>query len=207
MQASSRFLFLPLSSCTTAMCLIAVSVLGLDDSFSKRQHLFCIKCAAWFLKVVSLFSFSDLQYNLTSDLLHKPSFPPRFYFHGNGSSNITNERVRARQGHLTCVAHVAYQRVIYSPTVYFGHINIWCTDWINSSNVKMFFFPPTERCEGHFYSGSVCGFLQSQGDKQPQSLFHILPSVKTHSAAERRTPQHHHQPGTKLAYKDPANNS
>eukprot|EP00064_Thunnus_orientalis_P017274 superscaffoldBa00003626_g17354 len=31
----------------------------------------------------------DLQYNLTSDLLHKPSFPHRFYFHGNGSSNIT----------------------------------------------------------------------------------------------------------------------
>lgn len=120
MQPSSRFLFLPLSSSTTAMCLIAVSVLGLDDSFSKWQHLFCIKCTAWFLKVVSLFSFSDLQYNLTSDLLHKPSFPPRFYFHGNGSSNITNERVRARQGHLTCVAHVAYQRVIYSPTVYLG---------------------------------------------------------------------------------------
>lgn len=142
MQPSSRFLFLPLSSSTTAMCLIAVSVLGLDDSFSKWQHLFCIKCTAWFLKVVSLFSFSDLQYNLTSDLLHKPSFPPRFYFHGNGSSNITNERVRARQGHLTCVAHVAYQRVIYSPTVYFGHITIWCTDWINSSDAKMFIFPP-----------------------------------------------------------------
>lgn len=131
MQTFSRFLFLPLSSCTTAMCLIAVSVLGLDDSFSKWQHLFCIKCTAWFLKVVSLFSFSDLQYNLTSDLLHKPSFPPRFYFHSNGSSNITNERVRARQGHLTCVAHVAYQRVIYSPT-----------DWINSSDAKMFVFPP-----------------------------------------------------------------
>ncbi|KAF0026710.1 hypothetical protein F2P81_021447 [Scophthalmus maximus] len=31
----------------------------------------------------------DLQYNLTSDLLHKPSFPHRFYFHGNGSSNST----------------------------------------------------------------------------------------------------------------------
>ncbi|XP_008326427.1 integrin alpha-4 [Cynoglossus semilaevis] len=52
----------------------------------------------------------DLQYNLTSDLLHKPSFPHRFYFHGNGSSNSTRGHVRARQGHLTCTTHVAYQR-------------------------------------------------------------------------------------------------
>uniref|UniRef100_A0A665WD50 Integrin alpha 4 n=1 Tax=Echeneis naucrates TaxID=173247 RepID=A0A665WD50_ECHNA len=38
----------------------------------------------------------DLQYNLTSDLLHKPSFPHRFYFHGrNGSSNSTRGHVRA----------------------------------------------------------------------------------------------------------------
>ncbi|XP_070771040.1 integrin alpha-4 [Enoplosus armatus] len=52
----------------------------------------------------------DLQYNLTSDLLHKPSFPHRFYFHGNGSSNSTRGRVRARHGQLTCATHVAYQR-------------------------------------------------------------------------------------------------
>ncbi|CAJ1079805.1 integrin alpha-4 [Xyrichtys novacula] len=52
----------------------------------------------------------DLQYNLTSDLLHKPSFPHRFYFHGNGSSNSTRGRVRARQGQVTCATHVAYQR-------------------------------------------------------------------------------------------------
>lgn len=52
----------------------------------------------------------DLQYNLTSDLLHKPSFPHRFYFHGNGSSNSTRGRVRARLGQLTCTTHVAYQR-------------------------------------------------------------------------------------------------
>ncbi|KAM3608330.1 uncharacterized protein V6R79_023077 [Siganus canaliculatus] len=52
----------------------------------------------------------DLQYNLTSDLLHKPSFPHRFYFHGNGSSNSTRGRVRARPGQLTCATHVAYQR-------------------------------------------------------------------------------------------------
>ncbi|KAM9342286.1 integrin alpha-4 [Pholidichthys leucotaenia] len=50
----------------------------------------------------------DLQYNLTADLLHKPSFPHRFYFHGNGSSNSTRGRVRAR--HLTCNTHVAHQR-------------------------------------------------------------------------------------------------
>ncbi|XP_041857597.1 integrin alpha-4 isoform X2 [Melanotaenia boesemani] len=61
----------------------------------------------------------DLQYNLTSDVLHKPSFPHRFYFHGNGSSNSTRGRVRARHGHLTCATHVAYQRKdvkdIYTP--------------------------------------------------------------------------------------------
>ncbi|KAK2840066.1 hypothetical protein Q5P01_013806 [Channa striata] len=52
----------------------------------------------------------DLQYNVTSDLLHKPSFPHRFYFHGNGSSNSTKGRVRAHQGVLTCSSHVVYQR-------------------------------------------------------------------------------------------------
>lgn len=57
------------------------------------------------------FSSSELQYNLTSDLLHKPSFPHRFYFHGNGSSNSTRGRVRARVGQRTCNTHVAFQRV------------------------------------------------------------------------------------------------
>uniref|UniRef100_A0A665WCL6 Integrin alpha 4 n=1 Tax=Echeneis naucrates TaxID=173247 RepID=A0A665WCL6_ECHNA len=53
----------------------------------------------------------DLQYNLTSDLLHKPSFPHRFYFHGrNGSSNSTRGHVRARHGHVTCKPHLVYQR-------------------------------------------------------------------------------------------------
>ncbi|KAK5860942.1 hypothetical protein PBY51_022381 [Eleginops maclovinus] len=52
----------------------------------------------------------ELQYNLTSDLLHKPSFPHRFYFHGNGSSNTTRGRVKARHGQPTCLTHVAYQR-------------------------------------------------------------------------------------------------
>uniref|UniRef100_A0A3B4ZUC7 Integrin subunit alpha 4 n=1 Tax=Stegastes partitus TaxID=144197 RepID=A0A3B4ZUC7_9TELE len=52
----------------------------------------------------------DLQYNLTADLLHKPTFPHRFYFHGNGSSNSTKGHLRARQGHLMCKTHVAYQR-------------------------------------------------------------------------------------------------
>uniref|UniRef100_A0AAX7U6T4 Integrin alpha-2 domain-containing protein n=1 Tax=Astatotilapia calliptera TaxID=8154 RepID=A0AAX7U6T4_ASTCA len=93
--------------------------------------------------VVSLFSFSDLQYNLTSDLLHKPSFPPRFYFHGNGSSNITNERVRARQGHLTCVAHVAYQRKdvrdIFTPVQFVVSYSLRET---NSRRASSTSFPP-----------------------------------------------------------------
>ncbi|XP_060909123.1 integrin alpha-4 [Labrus mixtus] len=52
----------------------------------------------------------DLQYNLISDLLHKPSFPHRFYFHSNGSSNSTRGRVRARLGQVNCATHVAYLR-------------------------------------------------------------------------------------------------
>ncbi|KAM4731572.1 integrin alpha-4 isoform 2-T2 [Anableps anableps] len=61
----------------------------------------------------------ELQYNLTSDLLHKPSFPHRFYFHGNGSSNSTRGHVKTRHGHPSCATHVAYQRKdikdIYTP--------------------------------------------------------------------------------------------
>ncbi|XP_019727494.1 integrin alpha-4 isoform X2 [Hippocampus comes] len=52
----------------------------------------------------------DLQYDLTSDLLHQPSFPHRFYFHGNGSSNSTRARVRVRLGQLGCTNHVAYRK-------------------------------------------------------------------------------------------------
>nr|XP_046259995.1 integrin alpha-4 [Scatophagus argus] len=64
----------------------------------------------------------DLQYNMTADLLHKPSFPHRFHFHGNGSSNSTRGHVRARPGQLTCATHVAYQRKdvrdIFTPIVF-----------------------------------------------------------------------------------------
>uniref|UniRef100_A0A3Q2VM08 Integrin alpha 4 n=1 Tax=Haplochromis burtoni TaxID=8153 RepID=A0A3Q2VM08_HAPBU len=96
----------------------------------------------------------DLQYNLTSDLLHKPSFPPRFYFHGNGSSNITNERVRARQGHLTCVAHVAYQRKdvrdIFTPVQFVVSYSLRET---NSRRASSTSFPPLkpilQRSAGH----------------------------------------------------------
>ncbi|XP_029936371.1 integrin alpha-4 [Myripristis murdjan] len=52
----------------------------------------------------------DLQYNLTSDLLHKPFFPHRFYFHGNGTSNRTRGRVRAQRDQLTCKTHLAFMR-------------------------------------------------------------------------------------------------
>lgn len=52
----------------------------------------------------------DLQYNVTADLLHKPSFPHRFYFHGNGSSNSTKGRVRVRLGQRICNTHLAFLR-------------------------------------------------------------------------------------------------
>uniref|UniRef100_A0A8C7Z8W8 Integrin alpha 4 n=1 Tax=Oryzias sinensis TaxID=183150 RepID=A0A8C7Z8W8_9TELE len=60
-----------------------------------------------------------LKYNLTSDLIHKSSFPHRFYFHGNGSLNSTKGDVKTRHGRLTCTTHIAYQRRdvkdIYTP--------------------------------------------------------------------------------------------
>uniref|UniRef100_A0A3B4BI70 Uncharacterized protein n=1 Tax=Periophthalmus magnuspinnatus TaxID=409849 RepID=A0A3B4BI70_9GOBI len=64
----------------------------------------------------------DLLYNVTSDLLHKPSFPHRFYFHGNGSSNSTRGRVRARLGQPTCNTHLAFLRVSSAPTHFFTFI-------------------------------------------------------------------------------------
>ncbi|KAJ0070616.1 hypothetical protein NL108_016900, partial [Boleophthalmus pectinirostris] len=64
----------------------------------------------------------DLLYNVTSDLLHKPSFPHRFYFHGNGSSNSTRGRVRARLGQRTCNTHLAFLRKpvrdIFTPVLF-----------------------------------------------------------------------------------------
>lgn len=70
-------------------------------------------------------SSSDLQYNLTADLLHKPSFPHRFYFHYNGTSNSTRGRVRARPGQITCSTHVAYQKVTnWPPQIILGRY-VW----------------------------------------------------------------------------------
>uniref|UniRef100_H2M4J5 Integrin subunit alpha 4 n=1 Tax=Oryzias latipes TaxID=8090 RepID=H2M4J5_ORYLA len=64
-------------------------------------------------------SIGILKYNLTSDLIHKSSFPHRFYFHGNGSLNSTKGDVKTRHGRLTCTTHIAYQRRdvkdIYTP--------------------------------------------------------------------------------------------
>ncbi|KAL0963711.1 hypothetical protein UPYG_G00309870 [Umbra pygmaea] len=52
----------------------------------------------------------ELQYNLTADTHHKDNFPSRFYFHGNGTSNTTTGRVKARHDQLTCVTHQAFMR-------------------------------------------------------------------------------------------------
>ncbi|XP_069563018.1 integrin alpha-4 [Brachyistius frenatus] len=85
----------------------------------------------------------ELQYNLTSDLLHKPSFPHRFYFHGNGSSNSTRGRVRARHGHVTCTTHVAYQRKdvrdIFTPVQFEVSYSLRETSSVRASSKS---FPP-----------------------------------------------------------------
>ncbi|KAK6315274.1 hypothetical protein J4Q44_G00148030 [Coregonus suidteri] len=52
----------------------------------------------------------ELQYNLTADTHHKESFPSRFHFHGNGTSNATTGQVKARHDQLTCVTHQAFMR-------------------------------------------------------------------------------------------------
>uniref|UniRef100_A0A674F4L6 Integrin subunit alpha 4 n=1 Tax=Salmo trutta TaxID=8032 RepID=A0A674F4L6_SALTR len=52
----------------------------------------------------------ELQYNLTADTHHKESFPSRFHFHGNGTSNVTTGQVKARHDQLTCVTHQAFMR-------------------------------------------------------------------------------------------------
>ncbi|XP_066515112.1 integrin alpha-4 [Hoplias malabaricus] len=52
----------------------------------------------------------ELNYNLTADVKHKETFPARFYFPGNGTSNITAGRVKAKHDVLTCSTHQAFMR-------------------------------------------------------------------------------------------------
>ncbi|KAI4881006.1 hypothetical protein NFI96_019659 [Prochilodus magdalenae] len=52
----------------------------------------------------------ELKYNLTADVHHKENFPPRFYFHGNGTSNVTTGHVKAKHEELTCSKHLAIMR-------------------------------------------------------------------------------------------------
>ncbi|XP_063069320.1 integrin alpha-4 [Engraulis encrasicolus] len=49
-------------------------------------------------------------YNITADMRHKEGFPSRFYFHGNGTSNVTSGRVWATAGQLICQTHQAFMR-------------------------------------------------------------------------------------------------
>lgn len=52
----------------------------------------------------------ELKYNLTADVHHKEGFPSRFYFSGNGTSNVTAGRVKAKHEQLTCVFHQAFMK-------------------------------------------------------------------------------------------------
>ncbi|KAF4086623.1 hypothetical protein AMELA_G00085660 [Ameiurus melas] len=52
----------------------------------------------------------ELKYNLSADVKHNEVFPSRFYFHVNGTSNVTEGRVRARHGQTTCSQHQAFMR-------------------------------------------------------------------------------------------------
>ncbi|CAB1328736.1 unnamed protein product [Coregonus sp. 'balchen'] len=71
----------------------------------------CINATVCFRVHARLFTSSiELQYNLTADTHHKESFPSRFHFHGNGTSNATTGRVKIRHDQLTCVPHQAFMR-------------------------------------------------------------------------------------------------
>uniref|UniRef100_A0A4W4EJ21 Integrin alpha-2 domain-containing protein n=1 Tax=Electrophorus electricus TaxID=8005 RepID=A0A4W4EJ21_ELEEL len=52
----------------------------------------------------------EVKFNLTADVHNKEPFPSRFYFHGNGTSNVTAGRVRAKHGEETCSMHQAFLR-------------------------------------------------------------------------------------------------
>ncbi|XP_048050458.1 integrin alpha-4 [Megalobrama amblycephala] len=52
----------------------------------------------------------ELKYNLTADVHHKDGFPSRFYFSGNGTSNVTAGRVKAKHEQITCTTHLAFMK-------------------------------------------------------------------------------------------------
>ncbi|XP_030641701.1 integrin alpha-4 [Chanos chanos] len=52
----------------------------------------------------------ELRYNLTADVQSKESFSSRFYFSGNGTSNVTTGRVKAKHEKLICATHQAFMR-------------------------------------------------------------------------------------------------
>ncbi|KAG7330843.1 hypothetical protein KOW79_004812 [Hemibagrus wyckioides] len=52
----------------------------------------------------------ELKYNLSADIKRKENFPSRFYFLGNGISNVTASLVRAEHNQTTCSTHQAFMR-------------------------------------------------------------------------------------------------
>uniref|UniRef100_A0A673JYU4 Uncharacterized protein n=1 Tax=Sinocyclocheilus rhinocerous TaxID=307959 RepID=A0A673JYU4_9TELE len=52
----------------------------------------------------------ELKYNITADVHHKDGFPSRFYFNGNGTSNVTAGRVKVKHEQLTCATHQAFMK-------------------------------------------------------------------------------------------------
>lgn len=64
-----------------------------------------------FLFYFSPLSGVELKYNLSADVKHKEALPSRFYFHANGTSNVTAGSVSAEHGHTACRKHQAFMRV------------------------------------------------------------------------------------------------
>ncbi|XP_061082226.1 integrin alpha-4-like [Conger conger] len=82
-----------------------------------------------------------LLYNLTVDVRRKEGFPPRFSFTGNGTSNTTTGRIKAKHEQLTCAAHQVYMRKdvrdIFTPIYFEATYELGEHNVIRSKN-----FPP-----------------------------------------------------------------
>uniref|UniRef100_A0A3B3C6J1 Integrin alpha 4 n=1 Tax=Oryzias melastigma TaxID=30732 RepID=A0A3B3C6J1_ORYME len=108
----------------------------------------------------------ELQYNLTSDLIHKSSFPHRFYFHGNGSLNSTKGEVRTRHGRLTC------RGCLYA-----------------SHRIRLFFF--LQKDVKDIYTPVQFevsyGLKETKSPKHPSKAFPPLKPILQHSPGQRHT--------------------
>lgn len=93
-------------------------------------------------------SCAELKYNLTADVHHKDGFPSRFYFSGNGTSNVTAGRVKAKHEQLSCTTHLAFMKV---------RDFVYCLCWgmvlLTQIRVSQYCFTPKTYCTSLLFMG------------------------------------------------------